>query len=109
MAPANPYAPDLPLADILAEKGWLQGAIVGGVAYGADLVLFAISFYMLIRQATSSRGRSIATVILLVYTTLIFILATLFMGSLAKFTEMSFVDNRNFPGTHLTFTYTVVV
>jgi hypothetical protein len=93
------YAPPETVpGQLLKEKGWLQGAIVGGVAYGTCIILFLSCFPLLVESNWSSRTRTRFSVILLTYTALIFVLTTFFMGSLARFTEMAFIENRNFPG-----------
>lgn len=53
-------------------------------------------FYLLATQTNRKNGRK--NVPLIVYITLIVLLSTLFMGSLAAFTQLAFIDNRNYPG-----------
>lgn len=91
------FRPDLPDSSLQQERGWLQGAILSGVAYGAVIILFSKCVLFLFSQLRAPT-RTRFTIILFTYTCLIFILSTLFMGSLAKFTEMAFIDNRMFPG-----------
>ena len=92
----NPWAPAEDSATIVAERAWLQGAIISSVAYGAELILFLMCFYLLYQQTTRQNVRNQLSTLL--FCCVIFILGTLFMGSLAKYTQLAFIDNRNFPG-----------
>ncbi|KAK0192794.1 hypothetical protein F5146DRAFT_999926 [Armillaria mellea] len=90
------YSPDETYSQIFTEKMWLQGAIVTGVGYGSVLTLFIFGFYLLVRGSTpSNRLRSIS---LLVYIFVQFTLATLFVAACSDFTQLSFIDNREYPG-----------
>lgn len=90
------YSPDKTYSQIFTEKMWLQGAIVTGVGYGSVLTLFIFGFYLLVRGSTpSNRLRSIS---LLVYIFVQFTLATLFVAACSDFTQLSFIDNREYPG-----------
>ncbi|KAL0955957.1 hypothetical protein HGRIS_002139 [Hohenbuehelia grisea] len=93
---SNPFAPDETSDQIFAEHGWLQGTILSAVAYGAVVVLFPMCFYQLADKIDRSNYR--LKLGLLVYVSTIFTLSTLFMGSLAQFTQLAFIDNRNYPG-----------
>ena len=82
--------------DIFTEKAFLQGALLGAVAYGAELPLFMMTFALLWQK------RSGATLIrkyaFLAFLVVLFILGTLFNAANAQFTQLSFIDNRNIDG-----------
>ncbi|KAJ7578712.1 hypothetical protein C8J56DRAFT_968893 [Mycena floridula] len=96
---SNPNAPPgESAADLYAEKGWLQGAIIGGVAYGVDLTLFGMCIHLLISQFKGDREARRRNLVLIGYIVVSFILVTLFMGSLAEYTQLAFIENRNYQG-----------
>lgn len=92
------FTPDEPAAVIFAEKAWLQGALLAAVAYGAEITLFSMCLYLLIRRHLYGTNHKRTNMILLIYITIMFILSTLFYASNAQFTQLAFIDNRNFPG-----------
>ncbi|KAJ7642039.1 hypothetical protein FB45DRAFT_826301 [Roridomyces roridus] len=83
-------------ADLFNEETWLQGAILCSVGYGVVLALFAMCFYLLLKQMDGSNYRR--SVFFLAYISIEFILASLFQGSIAKFVQLAFIENRNYPG-----------
>jgi len=88
-----------PLEDDLTlfnEKTWLAGMILSGVAYGVVLTLFILSFVQLVRTTTKKNLKK--KLPLLIYISLIFLFGTLIVGAGAKFTQLSFIDGRLFPG-----------
>ncbi|KAG2154463.1 uncharacterized protein EDB93DRAFT_1327010 [Suillus bovinus] len=96
MSSNSSWTPDESSATLLAEKGWLQGTVVSAVAYGIDVTLFFMCFHLLFRQMNSKNYKK--QLPLLVYITITFILSTLFMAALADFTQLAFIQYRNFPG-----------
>ena len=89
------YAPDLPGEALFAEKTYLQGTVLTGVAYGALFMLYCICVHLLwTRKRRGIRGSDL----FLVYTTLIIILNTLNLAGATSFAQMAFIDNRNYPG-----------
>lgn len=92
----NPYAPDEPPSQIFSEKSWLQGALLSNIFYGVELTLFMICFTILARQVTRVDYKR--QLVLLVFITVIFALGTIFMGTNVEFTQLAFIDNRNYPG-----------
>ena len=92
----NPWAPAESESAIVAERAWLQGDMLSAVAYGAQLVLFCLCFRLLYNQLSHNNSRS--TLSILLFLCVAFILGTLFMASIADFAQLSFIDNRNFPG-----------
>jgi hypothetical protein len=81
---------------ILNERTWLAGTILAAVAYGIVFILFVLTFKQLIRTTTKSNYTQRR--LLMIYITLLFILGTLYIGSIAKMTELGFIDYRLFPG-----------
>ncbi|KZT71133.1 hypothetical protein DAEQUDRAFT_764067 [Daedalea quercina L-15889] len=92
----NSYAPDDTAAQLYAEETWFQGALLGNIAYGAELTLFIMSFNVLYKKINESNRRT--HISLLAFIMLIFVLGTLFMAFNAKFAQMAFIQYRNFPG-----------
>ncbi|KAN0101294.1 hypothetical protein V8E55_001278 [Tylopilus felleus] len=81
---------------LFSERCWLQGVIVSAVAYGITVSLYFLSFYLLVRDRNRVEFKN--RLPLLIYITLSFLLGTLFMCALATFTQMAFIDDRNYPG-----------
>ncbi|OBZ67518.1 hypothetical protein A0H81_12740 [Grifola frondosa] len=92
------YAPDEPYSDIVNERTWLQGGILTGVGYGVVVTLFTMCFHLLFMSIRLGRPNRQKNIVLLVYISVISILGSLFMGSNSAFTDLAFVDDRNFPG-----------
>lgn len=93
---SSSWAPDESSEVLLAEKAWLQGAVVSSIAYGIGVTLFFMCFYLLVRQITRTNYKK--SLPLLVYITIDFILGTLFMAVLADFTQLAFIQYRDYPG-----------
>ncbi|KAG2090616.1 uncharacterized protein F5147DRAFT_643435 [Suillus discolor] len=93
---SSSWTPDESSQVLLAEKGWLQGAVVSSIAYGIGVTLFFMCFYLLIRQITRTNYKK--TLPLLIYITVDFILGTIFVAVLADFTQLAFIQYRNYPG-----------
>jgi hypothetical protein len=81
---------------ILNERTWLAGMVLSAVAYGIVFTLFVLTFKQLIR--TTTKYNFTHRLCFIIYITLIFILATLFIGAIAKMTQLSFIDYRLIPG-----------
>jgi hypothetical protein len=94
---SSSWTPDESPQLLFAEKGWLQGVVVSSVAFGVVVTLFCMCFSVLYRQA-ATRERSRQRIILWVYICIVFILNTLFIAANSKFTELAFIDDRNYPG-----------
>jgi len=92
----NPYAPDESAATFLAERSWLQGALLSNIFYGMQFVLCGICLEILIRQL--SRSNLKRHLMLIAFLVVVSVLSTLFMFSLAAFTQRAFIDDRDFPG-----------
>ncbi|KAG6919945.1 hypothetical protein DXG01_013294 [Tephrocybe rancida] len=81
---------------LFAERTWLEGAILLGVAYGAELVIFAMCLMLLVRQTTRANWKM--QVPLIAYVWVLFLCSTVFIAANSNMARLSFVDNRNFPG-----------
>ncbi|KAG1901993.1 uncharacterized protein F5891DRAFT_1187022 [Suillus fuscotomentosus] len=93
---SSSWTPDESSETFLAEKGWLQGTVASSIAYGIGVTLFFMCFHLLIRQMTRTNYKK--SLPLLIYITIDFILGTLFMASLADFTQLAFIQYRDYPG-----------
>ncbi|KAG1871321.1 hypothetical protein DFJ58DRAFT_763319 [Suillus subalutaceus] len=93
---SSSWTPDESSGTLLAEKGWLQGTVVSAVAYGIDVALYSMCFHLLFRQMNRMNYKKHLP--LLLYITTTFILSTLFMAALADFTQLAFIQYRDYPG-----------
>jgi hypothetical protein len=94
--PPSQYAPDEPQATIFSEHTWLQGAFLAAVAYGMQLILYVMSSYWLYKARNHRNSKKNTG--LIIYTSIIFLLGTLYIAALLQFTQDSFVDGRNIVG-----------
>jgi hypothetical protein len=94
--PSSLWRPAEDEKTIINERTWLAGTILAAVAYGMVFILFIITFKQLIRTTTKSNYTQ--KLVFKIYITLLFILGTFYIGSLAKMTELGFIDYRLFPG-----------
>jgi hypothetical protein len=78
------------------ERAWLAGMVISAVGYGVVFTLYVLSTKQLFRTITKHNRTQ--KLVLIIYSTLIFILATLFLAAIAKMTQLSFIDYRLFPG-----------
>ncbi|KAF8553519.1 hypothetical protein OG21DRAFT_1441755 [Imleria badia] len=90
------WVPDEDPLTLFSERCWLQGSIVSAIAYGITVSLYFLSFHLLVRD--KNRVELKQRLPLLIYITVSFVLGTLFMIALATFTQMAFIDDRNYPG-----------
>ncbi|KAG1753138.1 hypothetical protein EDD22DRAFT_827934 [Suillus occidentalis] len=93
---SSSWTPDESPETLLAEKGWLQGTVVSAIAYGIDVALYFMCFNLLFRQMNRTNYKKHMP--LLIYITSVFIFSTLFMAALANFTQLAFIQYRNYPG-----------
>ncbi|KAG1829614.1 hypothetical protein EV424DRAFT_1507195 [Suillus variegatus] len=93
---SSSWTPDESSETLLAEKGWLQGAVVGAVAYGIEVALYFMCSHLLFQQMNRTNYKKHLPSLIYIITT--FILSTLFMVSLADFTQLAFIQYRDFPG-----------
>ena len=96
MSTNSSWVPDETPLTLFSERCWLQGAIVSAIAYGITVSLYFLSLHLLVRDKNRVEFRQ--RLPLLIYITASFILGTLFMIALAAFTQMAFIDDRNYPG-----------
>jgi hypothetical protein len=96
MASSSSYAPDLPPEIIFQEKMILQGALITCVGYGVVVTLFILGTWLLYKGMTPSTKKR--NIVLMIYLFIEFALATVFVGMLNRYTEMAFIDNREYPG-----------
>ncbi|KAJ6631197.1 hypothetical protein B0H10DRAFT_1773766 [Mycena sp. CBHHK59/15] len=90
------YTLDETAAELFSENMWLQGAVLGSIAYGVVLTLFSMCFYLLVKQTTKLNLKR--NIFFLLYISIEFTLGSLFMGSLAKYVQLAFIENREYPG-----------
>ncbi|KIJ64927.1 hypothetical protein HYDPIDRAFT_89869 [Hydnomerulius pinastri MD-312] len=93
---SSSWTPNENAQTLFAERCWLQGVMVSSVAYGISVSLYVMSFHLLVRNSTRVEFKK--RLPLLIYITVAFILGTIFMVTLAAFTQMAFIDNRDYPG-----------
>ncbi|KAI0359767.1 hypothetical protein OH77DRAFT_1434208 [Trametes cingulata] len=86
-------------ADLWLEKSNLDGAVLGGVAYGVHLAVFAQCFYTIyFRGAGGSRDGRGRSRWLLVYIFMLFAMGTVNVACNTRMTQLMFIDNRGYPG-----------
>jgi uncharacterized membrane protein YidH (DUF202 family) len=81
---------------IFSERTLLAGMVLTAVAYGMVFTLFVLTFKQLMR--TTTKYNYTQRLPFIIYVTSLLIVGTLYMGSIAKMTELSFIDYRLFPG-----------
>ncbi|KAG1730074.1 hypothetical protein EDB19DRAFT_1741540 [Suillus lakei] len=90
--------PDESPAQLFAEKTWLAGSIMTGVGYGVVLALFWLCLRSLWYRTRVKDADYTRNCFFLVYVCVMFTLGSLFMGSNSQFTQLAFINDRNFPG-----------
>lgn len=80
--------------EIYNERTLLDGAIMTGVVYGIHFTIFVQTAYLLTRDLHKKRSNQF----FLAYITVMFILGTLFVSSSSRVAQMTFVDDRDYPG-----------
>jgi hypothetical protein len=93
---SSSWVPDEDSQTLFSERCWLQGVVISAIAYGITVSLYFLSFHLLLRE--KNRVEFKQRLPLLIYITVSFLLGTLFMIALAAFTQMAFIDDRNYPG-----------
>lgn len=96
MASNSSWVPDEDSQTLFSERCWLQGVVISAIAYGVTVSLYFLSFYLRVRDQNRVEFRK--RLPLLAYITISFLLGTIFMIALAAFTQMAFIDDRNYPG-----------
>ncbi|KAF5347233.1 hypothetical protein D9756_009929 [Leucocoprinus leucothites] len=90
------YRPDEPPFMILGERTWLQGAFLAAAAYGIEFILFVMTFYFLLKRPLA-REQQRQNRVFIAYISIVFILSTLYIAALLRFTQLAFIDGRNIP------------
>lgn len=99
---SSDWRPQESSQDILAEHAWLQGAVLASVAFGMSSILYFMTIHLLRMRPASSESHDARSqkkrIALIIYITLIFMLGILYMAGLLQFTQLSFIDDRDYPG-----------
>jgi uncharacterized membrane protein YidH (DUF202 family) len=82
---------------LINERTWMAGMILTSVAYGIVFTLFIFTFRQLLRNSTM-KSNYFRKLFFMAYITIMLILGTLYAAAIAKMAELSFIDNRLFPG-----------
>jgi hypothetical protein len=90
------YRPDETPEQIFSEHLWLQGAFLGAIAYGIQVILYVQTCFFLWKLREPANRKQ--NIFFIAYISIIFVLATLYMVGLLQFTQDSFIDGRNIPG-----------
>ncbi|TBU51881.1 hypothetical protein BD310DRAFT_890234 [Dichomitus squalens] len=95
---SNTYAPPGESAsDLWLEKSNFDGAVLGGVAYGVHVAVFAVCARTLYRSTKIRRTRRHAVLVPL-FISLLFAMGTVNLACNTRMTQLMFIDNRAFPG-----------
>ncbi|KJA28373.1 hypothetical protein HYPSUDRAFT_129120 [Hypholoma sublateritium FD-334 SS-4] len=92
---SNAWRPDEPAYDIFLERTFLAGDFISGLGYGVQIVLYA-SCAIFLWKTRRSRGRQ--SLFLLLYTTILLSIETIFSAVQARTVQVIYIDNRNYPG-----------
>ncbi|KAG1769724.1 hypothetical protein EV702DRAFT_1202751 [Suillus placidus] len=90
--------PDKSPAQLYAEKTWLAGSILTGVGYGVVLALFWLFLRSSWHRTRVKDTDYTGNCFFLGYICVMFILGSLFMSSNSQFTQLAFINDRNYPG-----------
>ena len=87
-------------SDLWLERSNFDSVIISGTAYGVHLTLFLIVAHHLVRHPPSTRtsGKTHVPWGLVAYITWNFILGTIGIAAEGRFNELTYVDDRNYPG-----------
>jgi len=88
-------------SELWLEKSNLDGVVLAGFGYGIFFTLFVQCFRALLCNM-SLKGK--AKWIIIGYITILFALGTIGFGGNAKFNEMTYIEDRNYPGGPNAFT-----
>lgn len=90
------WGPHEKASHILMEKIWLQGALFCDIIYGVEVALFALCFKLVVNQMDRRNWRKKAG--LLVFVTVLFILATIDIYGVSAGIQQAFIKHRDYPG-----------
>lgn len=82
--------------EVLTDLTWLQGTILGCIAYGGEAMLFGVCFHLLVMRY--KRTRETKNIWLLSYILLLIALGSIFLASSVIVTELAFINHRDFVG-----------
>ncbi|KAG2132048.1 hypothetical protein DEU56DRAFT_953015 [Suillus clintonianus] len=91
-------APDESPAQLYTEKTWLAGSILTGVGYGVVLALFWLCLRSLWHRTRVKDADYTRNCFFLGYVCVMFPPGSLFMDSNPQFTQLAFINDRNYPG-----------
>ncbi|KAH9484497.1 hypothetical protein JR316_0003979 [Psilocybe cubensis] len=83
-------------ADLWHERSILVGLFLGAIGYGIHLTLFVWTSHILYTKRMNSKGT--VGQFLLLYVVVVFVLGNIGNATNIRFGEMTFIDNRNYPG-----------
>ncbi|KAF9218447.1 hypothetical protein BS17DRAFT_742164 [Gyrodon lividus] len=87
-APANETG-----TEIWNARSILDGLFLGAIGYGVHMTLFFMCFRLLWAHKKDTKDK-----LMIVYITIIFVLGNIGNGTNLKFGEMTFIDDRDYPG-----------
>ncbi|KAL5492820.1 hypothetical protein ACEPAI_4268 [Sanghuangporus weigelae] len=99
----NPFAPNLPPDALWLERATLIGDILADMFYGATVVIFLQTMYALLNIRKSRPGEN-RNIVLIAFTTILFVLATVFVSMDTHSLQLGFIDNREYPGGPIAYT-----
>ncbi|KAJ6490171.1 hypothetical protein DFH09DRAFT_1208884 [Mycena vulgaris] len=76
----------------------VSSTTIAAVAYGVMFTLWSICVYFLLQQIRTSSRERVRSVVFLVYISLLFVLGTIYLATTTLATQLSYVQNHNFPG-----------
>ncbi|KZV85731.1 hypothetical protein EXIGLDRAFT_841252 [Exidia glandulosa HHB12029] len=91
---ASSLAPNVTAQQLWSERACLDGVLIGAVAYGVHATLFFIALKLLWERSRPNPNAKFW----MAYIIVVFAVSSVANGAQLKFTQMSFVDNRNYPG-----------
>lgn len=93
--PANAsWAPNESALALWGERSYLDGIFIGAVAYGVHATLFFITLKLLLERPRSAWR----DYIWIAFIVALFTISSIGNGSQLKFTQIVFIDARNYPG-----------
>ncbi|EPQ61278.1 hypothetical protein GLOTRDRAFT_125003 [Gloeophyllum trabeum ATCC 11539] len=88
------YSPQESSAELWLERANFVGGYLGAMTYAVHALLFFKCAFILLDRRSSPKSN----LRWLVYVSLLFVVATVQVGASIKFMQMTWIDNRNFPG-----------
>ncbi|KAH7909054.1 hypothetical protein BJ138DRAFT_1115298 [Hygrophoropsis aurantiaca] len=85
-----------PTKQIILDKGWLDGTIINAAMYGVDVALYVACFRSLLQKTTRTNYKR--QLPFLIFIVLALVLSTVFTVSMTDFSNLAFIENRNYPG-----------